>query len=47
MPQEEEEGLLEALGGIGDDTSDVGERVEEFLAPVTGGGGGEVEINQM
>ena len=37
---EEEEGLAEALGGIGDDTSDVGERVEEFLAPVTGGGGG-------
>ena len=37
---EEEEGLIEALGGIGDGTSDVGERVEEFLAPVTGGGGG-------
>ena len=37
---EEEEGLAEALGGIGDGTSDVGERVEEFLAPVTGGGGG-------
>ena len=37
---EEEEGLAEALGGIGDGASDVGERVEEFLAPVTGGGGG-------
>ena len=39
-PEEEEEGLIEALGGIGDGASDVGERVEEFLAPVTGGGGG-------
>ena len=37
---EEEEGLAEALGGIGDGTSDVGERVEEFLTPLTGGGGG-------
>ena len=36
---EEEEGLAEALGGVGDGTSDIGERVEEFLAPVTGGGG--------
>ena len=37
---EEEEGLMEALEGVGDGTSDIGERVEEFLAPVTGGGGG-------
>ena len=37
---EEEEGLADALGGVGDGTSDIGERVEEFLAPVTGGGGG-------
>ena len=37
---EEEEGLLEGLEGIGDGTSDVAERVEEFLAPATGGGGG-------
>ena len=37
---EEEAGLAEALGGVNDGASDVGERVEEFLAPVTGGGGG-------
>ena len=37
---EEEEGLAEALGGVGDGTSDIGERVEEFLEPITGGGGG-------
>ena len=37
---EEEEGLVDALEGLADGTSDVGERVEEFLAPVTGGGGG-------
>ena len=37
---EEEEGLVNALEGLADGTSDVGERVEEFLAPVTGGGSG-------
>ena len=37
---DEDEGLAEAFGGVGDGTSDIGERVEEFLAPVTGGGGG-------
>ena len=32
--------MLEGLGDVGDGASDVAERVEEFLAPVTGGGGG-------
>ena len=35
---EEEEGLLEGLGNVGE--SDVAERVEEFLEPITSGGGG-------
>ncbi len=42
---EEEEGLAEALGGLGDGTSDVAERVEEFLEPITGGGGGGSKPN--
>ena len=41
---EEEEGLLEGLGNVGG--SDVGERVEEFLEPITSGGGSGQRASQ-